>query len=52
MCVCRPSNYNNSPTFFDKITLSLNKAALKFENLPWMTLTMVLMLLALEKITR
>ena len=32
MCIYRPPNYNNLSTFFDEITLSLNKAALKFEN--------------------
>ena len=31
MCIYRPPNYNNLSTFFDEITLSLNKAALKFE---------------------
>ena len=31
-CIYRPPNYNNLSTFFDEITLSLNKAALKFEN--------------------
>ena len=31
ICIYRPSNYNNLSTFFDEITLSLNKAALKFE---------------------
>ena len=32
MCIYSPPNYNNSSNFFDEITLSLNKAALKFEN--------------------
>ena len=32
MSIYRPPNYNNLSTFFDEITLSLNKAALKFEN--------------------
>ena len=32
MCIYRPPNYNNLSTFFDEITLSLNKAAVKFEN--------------------
>ena len=32
MCIYLPPNYNNLSTFFDEITLSLNKAALKFEN--------------------
>ena len=30
--VSKTPNYNNLSTFFDEITLSLNKAALKFEN--------------------
>ena len=32
MCIYCPPNYNNLSIFFDKITLSLNMAALKFEN--------------------
>ena len=32
MCIYRPPNYNNLSTFLDETTLSLNKAALKFEN--------------------
>ena len=32
MCIYRPPNYNNLSTFFGEITLSLKKAALKFEN--------------------
>ena len=32
MCIYCPPNYNSLSTFFDEITLSLNKAALKFEN--------------------
>ena len=32
ICIYRPPNYNNVFTFFDEITLSLNKAALRFEN--------------------
>ena len=32
MCIYHPPNYINLCTFFDKITLSLNKVALRFEN--------------------
>ena len=32
MCIYRPPNYNNLSTFFDEITLSLNRAPLKFKN--------------------
>ena len=32
MFIYRPPNYNNLSTFLDETTLSLNKAALKFEN--------------------
>ena len=32
MCIYRPPDYNNLSTFFNEITLSVNKAALKFEN--------------------
>ena len=32
MCIYRPPNCNNLSTFLNEITLSLNKAALKFES--------------------
>ena len=32
LCIYRPPSYNNLSTCFDEITLSLDKAGLKFEN--------------------